>query len=143
MDHIFRNLLIRYQNYFIEFFQLIEDKDLIKDEQQIAAQKIKNYLENMPELVGDFDISFSISKQSGALTATWSINISDDGFSVRSYSVDDLDEIDEWHFNYYSQTQEYEGNLFTDGDWDLFLDEVAEIDDAGGEKLFCELNFSF
>lgn len=139
MDHIFRNLLIRYQNYLLEFYQLIEDKNLIKPGENNAAKQIKEFLENMPEFSDAFEISFSISKQSGSLIATWSVFINEDGFSIRSYSLDNLDEIDEWHFNYYNNTQEYEGNLFTDGDWDLFLEEVAEVDDAGGEKLSSEM----
>lgn len=142
MNHIFRNLLIRYQNYLLEFYQLIEDKNLIREKDQFIAENIKIFLENIPEFNDAFEISYSLMKKTGELTATWNVNISDEGFSVRSFSLDDyLEEVDEWYFHYHDSTQEYEGNLFTDGDWDLFLEEVAEVDDANGEEISYEMNY--
>lgn len=140
MNHIFRNLLIQYQNYLLEFYQLIEDKEVIENRHQATADNIKRFLENIPEFDSSFEIAYSLFKKSGDLTATWSVNITDEGFSVRSFSLDDyLEEVDEWYFHYHNSTQEYEGNLFTDGDWDLFLEEIAEVDNANGEIISCEL----
>ena len=142
MNHIFRNLLIRYQNYLLEFYQLIEDKNEIAEKDLAASEKIKYFLENIPEFEGQFEISYSLIKKTGDLAATWSVYISEDGFSIRSFSLDDyLEEVDEWYFHYHDSTQEYEGNLFNDGDWDLFLEEVAEIDDANGETISYEISY--
>jgi hypothetical protein len=141
MNSTFNSLLIRYQNYFLEFYQLIEDKNLITSQQPIALQ-VKHFLENLPEFAEEFDLGFSLSKVTGGLRAVWSLNISDNGFSVRSFSIDDLDEIEEWYFHYHDHSKEYEGNLFTDGDWDLFLEEVAAIDDRQGEQIFAEFNYA-
>src|SRR5690606_19130395 len=72
MDQIFRTLLIRYQNYLLEFYQLIEDKELIEDDQLETSQHVKKFLENMPELAGAFEIAFSITKEIGGMQTTWS-----------------------------------------------------------------------
>lgn len=135
---VFRSLLIRYQNYFLEFLQLIEDKDLISIENKQKAQQIKNYLENLPEFSDSFEIGFSLLKISGDIQTTWTININDSGFSVRSFTQDDLEEQEQWYFHYHDNTQEFEGNLFGDGDWDLFLEEIAEVDDLDGGNLSAE-----
>jgi len=140
MNHIFRNLLIRYQNYLLEFYQLIEDKNVIDEKDQAKAENIKKFLESIPEFDYSFEIAYALLKKTGELTVTWSVNITEEGFSIRSFSLDDyLEEVDEWYFHYHDSTQEYEGNLFTDGDWDLFLEEIAEVDDANGEVISCEL----
>jgi len=142
MNHIFRNLLVRYQNNLLEFYQLIEDKNIIDVKDTAKADQIKKFLENVPELETSFEIGYALLKKTGELTATWSVNITEEGFSVRSFSLDDyLEEVDEWYFHYHDSTQEYEGNLFTDGDWDLFLEEIAEVDDANGEAVSCKLEF--
>lgn len=135
---VFRSLLIRYQNYLLEFYQLIEDKNLISTKDHQQAQQIKNYLENLPEFSDSFEIGFSLSKISGDMQTTWTVHINDSGFSVRSFTLDDLEELEQWYFHYHDTTQEFEGNLFADGDWDLFLEEIAEVDDDNGVTLKAE-----
>ncbi|GEM_PF-1786741 len=144
MDQIYRALLVRYQNYLLELYQLIEDKDLIKDEELEVSLHIKKFLENMPELVGSFEIAFSIVKEIGGMQNTWSVDIGEEGFSVRSFTLNDEDDIetDEWYLHYHNSTQEYEGNLFSDGDWDLFLDEVAGLDEYDGGQLSCTIHYA-
>lgn len=143
MDQIFRTLLIRYQNYLLEFYQLIEDKELIEDDQLETSQHVKKFLENMPELAGAFEIAFSITKEIGGMQTTWSVDISEEGFSVRSFTQNDEDDVesDEWYLHYHNADQEYEGNLFNDGDWDLFLEEVAELDDYDGGHLSASIYY--
>ncbi len=141
MNSTYKGLILRYQTYLIEFFQLIEDKDLIKDRDSSKAQSIKDYLEKLPDLDFDYEIEFGITVALGELTNNWLIQLSDDGFSVRSYTVDGFDETDEWFFHYHDATKEYEGNLFADGDWDLFLEEVADVDGFDGKELSVVLKY--
>ncbi|ADY51637.1 hypothetical protein Pedsa_1067 [Pseudopedobacter saltans DSM 12145] len=136
MDQTFRSLLLRYQNYLLEVFQLIEDKELIDEQNHEAANHIKKFLENLPELNSEFELALSISKTVEDHVSTWSIDITDEGFSFRSFSTDsNIGEIDEWYLHYYDSTKEYEGNLFNDGDWDLYLEEIADLDEYEGGKL--------
>ncbi|MFD1630751.1 hypothetical protein [Pseudopedobacter beijingensis] len=142
MNQVYRTLLLRYQNYLLEFFQLIEDKSLIEEDSAEEANEIRAFLENLPDMGSEFEISFSISKQTGGLVTAWDADISDEGFSVRSFSTDDnLEEVNEWYLHYHDSTQEYEGNLFTDGDWDLFLEEIADLDEYEGGKLSASLSY--
>jgi hypothetical protein len=141
MSPNYKSLLLRYQNYLIEFYQLIEDKELIKPNQLPKAGMIKNFIDNLSHLDDDFEIEYKISTYLDELENTWLAQFSLDGFSIRSYTFDGLDEMEQWYFHYRDDTKEYEGNLFTDGDWDLFLDEIAEIDQFGESKL--EANFIF
>jgi hypothetical protein len=141
MSPNYKSLLLRYQNYLIEFYQLIEDKELIKPNQLPQAGMIKNFIDNLSHLDDDFEIEYKISTYLDELENTWLAQFSLDGFSIRSYTFDGLDEMEQWYFHYRDDTKEYEGNLFTDGDWDLFLDEIAEIDQFGESKL--EANFIF
>lgn len=121
---------------------MIEDKELIDENNSEAAQHVKQFLENLPELSGDFALAYSISKTTGKHIATWSIDITEEGFSFRSFSSDDnIEEIDEWYLHYYSLTQEYEGNLFGDGDWDLYLEEIADLDEYEGGKLSAQFEY--
>ncbi|WP_017258263.1 hypothetical protein [Pedobacter arcticus] len=142
MNSTYRSLLLRYQNYLLEFYQLIEDKEVIVAEDAVKATAIKKFLENLPDFESEFEIELGISSAVEGFENNWLIQISDDGFSVRSYTVDGLDETDEWFFHYHDDTKEYEGNLFADGDWDLFLEEVADIDDFDGKVLSTVLTYS-
>lgn len=135
MSSIYNTLLLRYQNYLIEFYQLIEDKEVTKPSDLQVATAIKNYLENLPEFNDEFEIAMTIKTTLGDLQSIWTTEIGQDGFSVRSYTLDGLDELDEWYFHYHAAINEFEGNLFTDGDWDLFLEEIAEIDTFGEKKV--------
>lgn len=135
MDSVYKSLLLRYQNYFIEFYQLLEDKAIIKQEDTALAEKVKHFLTYLPDLAGEFELELDFKSQTGELENHWQLQLSHDGLSVRSFTVDGLDETDEWYFHYRDDTKEYEGNLFTDGDWDLFLEEVAEVDDFDGQVL--------
>ncbi len=135
MNAVYKSLLLRYQNYLIEFCQLIEDKEIAKPQQLSILKKIRKYLDNMPDIDADFEIELGITTALSALQSTWMMQLSNDGFSIRSFTLDGLDEVDEWYFHYHDHTREYEGNLFTDGDWDLFLEEVAEVDDADGKEI--------
>ena len=141
MDQTYRGLLVRYQNYLLEFFQLIEDKTDFEGANRGEVEKVRHFLENVPHLEGSFEIQFSISKQSGEFSATWEAFLSEDGFHFRSFTLDDIEELEQWYLHYHSATNEYEGNLFTDGDWDLFLEEIAEVDDANGEVIHSFLSF--
>jgi hypothetical protein len=132
---------MRYQNYLIEFYQLIEDKELIKPEQLVQAGKVKEFLENIPQFETDFEIEYKLSSALDDLENIWLATFSLDGFSIRSYTFDGLDELEQWYFHYRDDSKEYEGNLFTDGDWDLFLDEIAEIDQFGTTKLDAEFEY--
>lgn len=135
MNTIYKSLLLRYQNYLIEFYQLITDKDVFEPQQLKKALAVKDFLDTLPDFEQSFEIELGIGVALGELENNWLIQISDDGFSVRSYTVDGLDESDEWFFHYHDDTKEYEGNLFADGDWDLFLEEVADIDRFDGKVL--------
>ncbi|MEO5909335.1 MAG: hypothetical protein ABIP95_00525 [Pelobium sp.] len=141
MSTNYRSLLLRYQNYLIEFYQLIEDKEIIAPKDLAKSAMIKDFLENLPELANSFEIEFAIQTTIDELQSNWQAQFSEDGFSIRSFTIDGLDEIDEWYFHYHDDTKEYEGNLFADGDWDLFLEEVAEIDQIGQKKVEAVLNF--
>ena len=134
MNPIYRSLLTRYQNYLLEFYQLIEDKEIIDAKELAAASMVKNFLENLPEFSDAFEIEMQIQTSIGELNSIWLAQFNEDGFSVRSYTLDGLDELEEWYFHYHDEIREQEGNLFTDGDWDLFLEEIAEID-TFGEKI--------
>lgn len=142
MNSTYRSLLLRYQNYLLEFYQLIEDKEVIAVKDAEKATAIKRFLENLPDFESDFEIELGVSSAVEGFENNWLIQISDDGFSVRSYTVDGLDETDEWFFHYHDDTKEYEGNLFADGDWDLFLEEVAEIDAFDGKVLNAVLTYN-
>lgn len=142
MSPIYRSLLLRYQNYLIEFYQLIEDKEIIAPKDLAKAAMIKDFLENMPEFADSFEIEFAIQTTIDELQSTWQAQFSEDGFSIRSYTLDGLDELDEWYFHYHDDSKEYEGNLFADGDWDLFLEEVAEIDKIGKKRVEAIISFS-
>lgn len=141
MSPNYKSLLMRYQNYLIEFYQLIEDKELIKPEQLVQAGKVKEFLENIPQFETDFEIEYKLSSVLDDLENIWLATFSLDGFSIRSYSFDGLDELEQWYFHYRDDSKEYEGNLFTDGDWDLFLDEIAEIDQFGTTPLDAEFEY--
>ncbi|HET8828575.1 MAG TPA: hypothetical protein VFM79_04505 [Pelobium sp.] len=142
MDSVYKSLLLRYQNYLIEFYQLIEDKEIFTSGELGKAKAIKEFLEVLPDFDNSYELELGIRVLVGELENNWLIQISDDGFSVRSYTVDGLDETDEWFFHYHDDTKEYEGNLFADGDWDLFLEEVAEIDAFDGRELSAVLTYS-
>ncbi|TKB97880.1 hypothetical protein [Pedobacter cryophilus] len=135
MNTIYRSLLTRYQNYLLEFYQLIEDKEIITPNELAKSTMVKDFLENLPEFSDSFEIEFQIQTSIANLTSIWLAQFNEDGFSVRSYTLDGLDELEEWYFHYHDEIREYEGNLFTDGDWDLFLEEVAEIDTFGEKKV--------
>lgn len=135
MDTVYRSLLLQYQNYFLEFYQLIEDKEIINPKDLANAAMVKDFLENLPEFSDEFEIEMQLEAKVGELSNIWSAQFSADGFSIRSYTLDDLDELEEWFFHYHDDTKEYEGNLYTDGDWDLFLEEIAEVDDFEGKKM--------
>lgn len=141
MNSIYKSLLLRYQNYLLEFYQLIEDKEIIASAELGKASAIKDFLETLPDFEDSFEIELGIKVSLGALENNWLVQISDDGFSVRSYTVDGLDETDEWFFHYHDDSKEYEGNLFADGDWDLFLEEVADIDGFDGKELSTVLTY--
>jgi hypothetical protein len=143
MSPNYKSLLMRYQNYLIEFYQLIEDKELIKPSDLAKSAMVRDFLENLPDFETDFEIEFKLSTHVDDLENTWLAQFNLDGFSVRSYTLDGLDEIEQWYFHYRDDTKEYEGNLFTDGDWDLFLDEIAEIDQFGDTKLNASFNYAF
>jgi hypothetical protein len=114
---------------------LIEDKEIIDAKELASANMVKNFLENLPEFSDAFEIEMQIQTNIGELTSVWLAQFSEDGFSVRSYTLDGLDELEEWYFHYRDEIREQEGNLFTDGDWDLFLEEIAEIDTFGEKKI--------
>jgi hypothetical protein len=135
MNPIYRSLLIRYQNYLLEFYQLIEDKEIIDSKDLAKAEMVKEFLENLPEFSDTFEIEMQIQTSVGDLTSIWLAQFNEDGFSVRSYTLEGLDELNEWYLHYHDEIREYEGNLFTDGDWDLFLEEIAEIDTYGEKKV--------
>ncbi len=135
MNTIYRSLLTRYQNYLLEFYQLIEDKEIIDPKDLEKSVMVKDFLENLPEFSDAFEIEMQISTTLGDLKSIWLAQFNEDGFSVRSYTLDGLDELNEWYLHYHDEIREYEGNLFTDGDWDLFLEEVAEIDSYGEKKV--------
>ena len=128
MNPIYRSLLTRYQNYLLEFYQLIADKEMIKPKDEAKAAMVREFLENLPEFSDEFEIEMQIKTTIGDLQSVWMAQFSSDGFSVRAYSIDDLDETDQWFFHYHDDSREFEGNLLTDGDWDLFLEEIAELD---------------
>lgn len=142
MNTIYRSLLTRYQNYLLEFYQLIEDKEIIKPNELAKSAMVKDFLENLPEFSDSFEIEFQIQTSIGNLTSIWLAQFNEDGFSIRSYTLDGLDELEEWYFHYHDEIREYEGNLFTDGDWDLFLEEVAEIDTFGEKKVQASFIYS-
>ncbi len=142
MNTIYRSLLTRYQNYLLEFYQLIEDKEIIKTNELAKSAMVKDFLENLPEFSDSFEIEFQIQTSIGNLTSIWLAQFNEDGFSIRSYTLDGLDELEEWYFHYHDEIREYEGNLFTDGDWDLFLEEVAEIDTFGEKKVQASFVYS-
>ncbi|HEX7366101.1 MAG TPA: hypothetical protein VF273_03340 [Pelobium sp.] len=141
MNSIYKSLLLRYQNYLLEFYQLITDKEIILAKDAEKAALIKDFLESLPDFDTDYEIELGIKANIGSFENVWCIQISNDGFSVRSYTVDGLDETDEWFFHYHDDTKEYEGNLFADGDWDLFLEEVAEVDGFDGKVLTVILKY--
>ena len=141
MSPNYKSLLMRYQNYLIEFYQLIEDKELISQNQLVQAGKVKGFIENLPQFESEFEIEYKLSSHLDDLENIWLATFSLDGFSIRSYTIDGLDELEQWYFHYHDDTKEYEGNLFTDGDWDLFLDEIAEIDQFGNAQLNAEFEY--
>nr|WP_271544906.1 hypothetical protein [Pelobium sp.] len=141
MNPIYRSLLTRYQNYLLEFYQLIEDKEIIHPKELGKSVMVKDFLENLPEFSDEFEVEFQIKTIIGDLQSIWQAQFSESGFSIRSFTLDGLNELDEWYFHYHDDTKEYEGNLTTDGDWDLFLEEVAEIDAYDGKIL--EANFVY
>ncbi|MBU0695771.1 MAG: hypothetical protein KKE39_04500 [Bacteroidetes bacterium] len=142
MGPIYKSLLLRYQNYLIEFYQLIEDKEIIRPKDLANAAMIRDFLENLPDLADKFEIEFTIKTTLDELESIWQAQFSEDGFSIRSYTLEGLDELNEWYFHYHDDSKEYEGNLFADGDWDLFLEEVAEIDQLGEKKVEAYIVFS-
>lgn len=142
MSPIYKSLLLRYQNYLIEFYQLIEDKEIIHPKDLANAAMIRDFLENLPELSDEFEIEFTIKTTLDELESIWQAQFSEDGFSIRSYTLEGLDELNEWYFHYHDDSKEYEGNLFADGDWDLFLEEVAEIDQFGEKKVEAYIVFT-
>ncbi len=135
MSSIYRSLLLRYQNYLLEFYHLIEDKNITPPKELAQAAMVKDFLENLPDLAEDFEVELSVKTIIDELQSIWLAQFSSDGFSVRSYTLNGLDELNEWYFHYHDDLKEYEGNLFADGDWDLFLEEVAEIDTFGERKV--------
>ena len=135
MDTVYRSLLLQYQNYFLEFYQLIEDKEIINPKDLAKGAMVKDFLENLPEFSDEFEIEMQLESKVGELSNIWLAQFSHDGFSIRSYTLDDLDELEEWFFHYHDDSKEYEGNLYTDGDWDLFLEEIAEVDSFEGKNL--------
>lgn len=135
MNPIYRSLLTRYQNYLLEFYQLIEDKELINQKDEGKAAMVREFLENLPEFSDEFEIEFQLKTTIGDLQSIWLAQFGADGFSVRAYSIDDLDETDQWFFHYHDDSREFEGNLLTDGDWDLFLEEIAELDTFGDKQM--------
>lgn len=141
MSPIYKSLLLRYQNYLIEFYQLIEDKEIIHPKDLGKAAMIRDFLENLPDLEGEFEIEFTIKTILEELESIWQAQFSESGFSIRSFTYDGLDELNEWYFHYHDDANEYEGNLHTDGDWDLFLEEVAEIDQFGEKRVEASLIF--
>ncbi|MFC5285027.1 hypothetical protein [Pedobacter alpinus] len=141
MNSVYKGLLMRYQNYLIEFYQLIEDKEITKPQELAKAGMVKDFLENLPDFESEFEIEFGIKTIVGSVETNWIAQFSADGFSVRSFTLDDLDEIDEWYFHYHDDSREYEGNLFTDGDWDLLLEEIAEIDNFDGKKVLAHFEY--
>lgn len=141
MNSTYRSLLLRYQNYLLEFYQLIEDKEIMSTKDDEKASSIKRFLENLPDFESEYEIELGISSAIDDFSNNWIIQISDDGFSVRSYTLDGLNETDEWFFHYHDDTKEYEGNLFADGDWDLFLEEVADVDAFDGKVLSVVLKY--
>ncbi|MBK0382490.1 hypothetical protein I5M32_05900 [Pedobacter sp. SD-b] len=141
MSEIYKSLLLRYQNYFLEFYQLLEDKEATKPKDLSKAVMVKGFFESLPEFDANFEIEMSIATQMEGLKSVWTAQFNEDGFSVRSYTLDGLDELNEWFFHYHDDIKEYEGNLFTDGDWDLFLEEIAEIDNQGLKDV--EIDFVF
>lgn len=141
MNSIYKSLLMRYQNYLIEFYQLIEDKEIIKPQDLAKAGIVKDFLDHLPDFEAEFEIEFGIKTIIGDLESNWIAQFSDDGFSVRSFTINDLDEIDEWYFHYHDDSREYEGNLFTDGDWDLLLEEIADIDTFDGKKVVAHFEY--
>lgn len=142
MSPIYKSLLLRYQNYLIEFYQLIEDKEIIHPKDLGKAAMIRDFLENLPDIEQDFEIEFSIKTTLEELESIWQAQFSENGFSIRSFTYDGLDELNEWYFHYHDDAKEYEGNLYTDGDWDLFLEEIAEIDQLGEKKVEAILIFN-
>jgi len=141
MNPIYRSLLTRYQNYLLEFYQLIEDKEIINPKDNNNAALVKEFLENLPEFSDEFEIEMQIQTTIGHLQSIWLAQFSEDGFSVRAYTIDDLDETEEWFFHYHDDSREFEGNLLTDGDWDLFLEEIAELDAFGDKKISASFIF--
>ncbi len=141
MSEIFKSLLLRYQNYFLEFYQLLEDKNITKPIALAKALMIRDFLESLPEFADAFEIEMSISTKIEELESIWTAQFNEDGFSVRAYTLDGLDELNEWYFHYHDDIKEYEGNLFTDGDWDLFLEEIADIDNQGEKEV--SVNFIY
>jgi len=142
MDNIYRGLLLQYQNYFLEFYQLIEDKEIINPKDLAKAVSVKDFLENLPEFSDEFEIEMQLEAKVGELSNIWLAQFSHDGFSIRSYTVDDLDELESFYFHYHDDSKEYEGNLYTDGDWDLFLEEIAEVDAFKGKKLIASFLYN-
>lgn len=141
MNTVYRSLLLQYQNYFLEFYQLIEDKEIIKPKDLAVAGAVKYFLENLPEFSDEFEIEMQLEATTGVLSTIWLAQFSNDGFSIRSYTLDDLDELEEWFFHYHDDTKEYEGNLYTDGDWDLFLEEIADVDAFAGKNLVATFTY--
>lgn len=135
MNPVYRSLLLQYQNYFLEFYQLIEDKEIINPKDLAKSVMVRDFLENLPEFSDEFEIEMQLEAKVGGLSNIWLAQFGHDGFSIRSYTLDGLDELEEWYFHYHDDTKEYEGNLFTDGDWDLFLEEIAEVDGFEDRKL--------
>jgi hypothetical protein len=142
MSEIFKSLLLRYQNYLLEFYQLLEDKNITKPNELAKASMLRDFLENLPEYADTFEIEMSISTKIDELESIWTAQFNEDGFSIRAYTLDGLDELNEWYFHYHDDIKEYEGNLFTDGDWDLFLEEIAEIDDQGEKEVSVSFIFN-
>ena len=141
MNPIYRNLLTRYQNYLLEFYQLIEDKEIIKPKDEGNASMVKEFLENLPEFSDEFEIEMQIQSTIEDLQSIWLAQFSADGFSLRAYTISDLDETEEWFFHYHDDSKEFEGNLLTDGDWDLFLEEIAELDTFGEKRISATFNY--
>ncbi len=141
MNPMFRSVLTRYQNYLLEFYQLIEDKEIIDDSDVNNASMVKEFLENLPEFSNEFEIEMQIISTIEDLQCIWLAQFSDDGFSVRAYTISDIDESEGWFFHYHDGSKEFEGNLLTDGDWDLFLEEIAELDTFGEKTITASFNY--
>ncbi len=129
MSPNYRSLVIRYQPYLQEFLDLIADRSEKSTINPEVFENIRRFLAAADDPGDDFEISFKISTENDHVKIVYLAAFYPGEFEVKSFAIADEDEQEEWHFHYLDSLQEYEGNLFADGDWDLFLEEVAELDD--------------